>query len=163
MSKAAARTAIGPTALIAVEQLYPEKQRIIHDELAFHMLPATAKSFVRILKFDWMRNWIIALSEKSEPGIWGGLLCRKRYIDEKLTASRNDIEMVLNLGAGFDTRCFRLSTLSNVPAWEVDQPENIEAKKTRLREALRSIPSNVKFVPIDFDYEEISTVLESRG
>jgi O-methyltransferase involved in polyketide biosynthesis len=33
----------------------------------------------------------------------------------------HQIEAVVNLGAGFDTRPYRLSALANAPAWEVDQ------------------------------------------
>jgi hypothetical protein len=61
---------------------------------------------VRFLRPRWMRDWIIGVSDKSNLGIWA-LLWRKRYIDEKLTGSRNEIEAVVNLGAGFDTRPYR--------------------------------------------------------
>lgn len=163
MAKAAAKTALGPTALIAAEQFYPEGQMVITDNFAYRMLPASSRFFVNLLRFDRFRNWIIGLSEKKQPGIWGGLLCRKRYIDEKLTASVNDIETIVNLGAGFDTRYFRLRLRSGIPVWEVDQPGNIKAKESRLREIFGKIPSNVRLVPVDFDIEDLSAVLESKG
>jgi O-methyltransferase involved in polyketide biosynthesis len=47
----------------------------------------------------------------------------------------------VNLGAGFDTQPYRLSALSNMPVWEVDQRENVEAKEKRLRQALGTIPT----------------------
>lgn len=163
MSKAAARTSIGPIALIAVEQYFPDGQRVINDSLAYRMLSTSSKVFVRLMKPGWMRDWIIGLSEKSQPGIWGGLLCRKRYIDDRLTASAKDIEAVVNLGAGFDTRCFRLSSLIDKPVWEIDQPENISAKEERLRRVFRTIPANVSLVPVDFDHEDLAAALESNG
>jgi hypothetical protein len=144
MSKAAARTGIMPMAVVAVEQYLPKAQRVIDDGLAARLLPLGAMIFVRFLRPRWMRDWIIGLTEKSDPGIWGGMLCRKRYIDEKLVASRNEIEAMVNLGAGFDTRPYRLPALSNLPVWEVDQRENVEAKEKRLRKALGTIPPNVK-------------------
>ncbi len=163
MSEASAKTSIGPIALIAVEQNYPDGQRVITDRLAYHMLPLGSKILVRLLKPSWMREWIIGLSDRSQPGIWGGLLCRKCYIDDKLTASAKDIEAVVNLGAGFDTRNFRLASLSETSIWEIDQPGNIETKETRLRNALGTIPGNVKLVPIDFDSEDLASALTSRG
>ena len=54
--------------------------------------------FVGLLGLPWMRDWLIGVSEKNDPGIWGSLLFRKRYIDEKLQASRNEIEAVVSLG-----------------------------------------------------------------
>jgi O-methyltransferase involved in polyketide biosynthesis len=92
MSKAAARTGIMPMAVVAVEQYLPKAQRVIDDGLAAPLLPLGAMIFVRFLRPRWMRDWIIGLTEKSDPGIWGGMLCRKRYIDEKLVTSRNEIE-----------------------------------------------------------------------
>ncbi len=163
MANAAAKTAIGPIALIAIEQYYPKEQRVIDDNLAYRMLPASVRVLVPLMKPRWMRNCIISLSEKSEPGIWGGLLCRKRYIDEKITDSCKDFDEVVNLGAGFDTRNFRLPSLSGIPIWEIDQPQNIKAKETRLLKILGEIPSNVRFLPVDFDHEDIATALRSRG
>ncbi len=161
MSKAAAKTGIGPTALIAVEQYFPIEERVVTDELAYEMLPLSSKVFVRMMRPRWMRDWIIGLSEKSQPGIWGGLLCRKRYINEKLAAACNDMEAVVNLGAGFDTRAFHLTSL--MPVWEVDQPENIKAKLVRLRKALGTVPANVKLVAVDFDHEDPAAVLAFHG
>jgi len=88
-----------PIALVALEQYYPEAQRIVDDGLARRMLPLGARLFVSFLRPRSMRDWVVSASERSNPGIWGGLLCRKRYIDEKLVASRNEIEAVVNLGA----------------------------------------------------------------
>jgi len=116
--------------LVAVEQSFPEPQRIIDDGLAVRMLPFGAMMFVRFLGPRRIRDWLIGLSEKSNSGIWGGLLCRKRHIDEKVAASRNEIDAVVSLGAGFDTRSFRLPELTGLPVWEIDQRENIAAIST---------------------------------
>jgi len=150
-------------ALVAVEQYFPKAQRVIDDGVAARLLPLGAMIFVRFLRPRWMSDWIIGLSEKSNPGIWGGLLCRKCYIDEKLVASRNQIEAVVNLGAGFDTRPYRLPALSSLPVWEVDQRENIEAKEKRLRKGFGMIPANVKLVVADFDRDDLGSILAAQG
>src|SRR5689334_5728055 len=108
MGQPAAKTGIMPTALVAFEQSFPKSQRIIEDALAAQMLPVGARPFVRLLHNRWVRNRLTSLSEKSGPGMWAGLLCRKRYIDDKILASRGEIDALVNLGAGFDTRHFRL-------------------------------------------------------
>ncbi len=150
-------------ALVAVEQYFPKAQRVIDDGLAARLLPLGAVIFVRFLRPRWVRDSIIGLSEKGNPGIWGGLLCRKRYIDEKLVGSRSEIEAVVSLGAGFDTRPYRLEALSGLPVWEVDQRENVEAKEMRLRKAFGTIPSNVKLVPVDFDRDDLGSILAAQG
>jgi len=152
-----------PMALVAVEQYFPKAQRVIDDGLAARLLPLGALIFVRFLRFRWMRDWIIGLSEKSNTGIGGGLLCRKRYIDEKLVASRSKIEALVNLGAGFDTRSYRLPALSSLPVWEVDQCENVRAKEKRLHKAFGTIPANVKLVVADFDRGDLGSILAAQG
>lgn len=152
-----------PIALVAVEQYLPKAQRIVDDDTAVLLLPLGAVIFVRLLQARGLRDWIIGLSEKSNPGIWGGLLCRKRYIDDKLVASCNKIHAVVNLGAGFDTRPYRLQALSGLPVWEVDQCENVEAKQKRLRKAFGTIPANVKIVSVDFDRDDLGSILVAQG
>ena len=150
-------------ALVAVEQHFSPSERVIDDSLAVRLLPPGAKAFVRILRLRGIRDWIIDASEKSNPGIWGGLLCRKRYIDEKLVASRSEIEGLVNLGAGFDTRPYRLPALSGLPVWEVDQAENVQKKEKRLRSALGKIPANVQLVAVDFDRDDLGLALAAKG
>ncbi len=77
---------------------------------------------------------MIRASDGSAPGLWTCMLCRKRYIDEKITESRSRVEAAVNLGAGFDTRAYRLPALAGVPVWELDQPGTIRKKRARLNE-----------------------------
>ena len=72
MTREAAKTGINPIALIAIEQYFPQKQRIVEDGLAYRMLPAGSRVLAKLMQPNWVRNWIIRLSEKSLPGIWGG-------------------------------------------------------------------------------------------
>jgi O-methyltransferase involved in polyketide biosynthesis len=44
---------------------------------------------------------------------------------------------------------------------EVDQPENVDPKRVRLRTRFGTIPAHVMHVPIDFDTEDVGTVLAS--
>jgi methyltransferase (TIGR00027 family) len=109
------------------------------------------------------RDWIVRASEKTAPGIWAAMVCRKRYIDEKLIESLPDIDAVVNLGAGFDTRVYRLPALGRVPAWEIDQPWNIERKRRRLRKLFGAVPRHVTLVPIDFDRQDLGATLAADG
>lgn len=61
-------------ALVAIEQDFPMAQRVIDDGLPARLLPRGAVIFVRFLRPRWMRDRIIGLSDKSNPGVWGGLL-----------------------------------------------------------------------------------------
>ena len=98
------------------------------------------------------------------PGLWAGIMGRKRYIDDRVADDADgQVEAVVNLGAGFDTRAYRLQALANVPVWEVDQPQNIDGKRSRLQMLFQEVPTHVTLVPIDFDQEDLATVLASHG
>ena len=163
MTRAAAKTGSGPMTIVAIEQHFPKDRRIADDVLAYRMLSSGMRAYAWLMRFDPARNWMVRATEKSLPGIWAGMMCRKRYIDEKLIESTGRIEAVVNLGAGFDTRVYRLPALADIPAWEVDQPENVESKRARLRKLFGTVPAHVTLVPIDFDREELGTVLSSHG
>ena len=162
MAKKAAQTGAGPTVLVAVEQYFPEKERIVNDDLASRILPS-GRALLWFARFRSLRDWMIRASDKSSPGLWTCMLCRKRYIDEKIAESRGRIEAAVNLGAGFDTRAYRLPALADVPVWELDQPETIRKKRARLVKIFGGIPSHVDLVAADFDRETLEDVLRANG
>jgi methyltransferase (TIGR00027 family) len=148
--------------MVAIEQYFPEHERIITDRLACPILPFGYRAEVRVV--GRFKDWVIRKSEEKVPGLWGGIMARKRYIDDRVAeAADGRVEAVVNLGAGFDTRAFRLPALSNVQVWEIDQPQNIDAKRSRLEKLFPENPSHVTLTPIDFDHEDLATVLASHG
>ena len=150
--------------MVAIEQHFPEGQRIIDDNLAFRILPFGMKAIVALMRFSSVRDWMLRRLEKIVPGIWASLLCRKCYIDEKVVESVPDpCNAVVNLGAGLDTRPYRFPALAGVPVWEVEQPENIDIKRSRLKKVFGKVPEHVTLVPVDFDHQKLSTVMASHG
>lgn len=167
---AAASTGASPTLMVAIEQQFPADQRIIQDDLALRIMPSNYKTVVKLMRFSAIRDWMVRMSEKQFAGLWSAVMCRKRYIDDALLAavSANDsstapITAIVNLGAGFDTRAYRLPALAHIPVWEVDQSGNIETKRKALEQTLGSIPKHVTLVPINFVAEELCTVLAAHG
>ncbi|UCD36950.1 MAG: hypothetical protein JSW54_08915 [Fidelibacterota bacterium] len=80
MSRAAAKTGSGPMVTVAIEQHFPRDQRIIDYDLAYQILPFGMRTFVWLMRPEAARDWMVRASEKAIPGIWGGMMCRKRYI-----------------------------------------------------------------------------------
>jgi methyltransferase (TIGR00027 family) len=163
MPKAIENTGMGTIAGVAIEQFFPREQRLIQDDLAYQVLPWAVRAFVCLLKWKPLRDWLIRVSERDMPGIWVAIMGRKHYIDDSLEAAAGEIEAVVNLGAGFDTRAYRLPALKNIPVWEVDFPGNIKAKKRELCRIFGQVPANVKLVPLDFDKERLDEVLQEHG
>ena len=164
MPNPASGTAFGPMLAIAAEQYTPPAQRLVQDELAVQFLPPTFKTLARMFRWPPLRKWMFRVSEKRGRGVWGGVLCRKRYIDDKLVeALKEDIQAVVNLGAGFDTRLYRLPGVSAQPVFEIDLPENIAYKKGKLEQVFGQVPAHVQLVPVDFSQQELGDVLSSSG
>ena len=163
MTEAAAKTSADPMFIVAMEQFFPKDQRIVDDNLAIQILPLSIRIVTRVTEIGFIRDWLINYTEKITPGIWGGILCRKRYINDKLNDMSGQIDGVVNLGAGLDTRVYSLNSISELPIWELDQNIIIKHKQKRLTQILGTIPGNVKIIGIDFDHEDICKVLEKNG
>lgn len=150
--------------IAAVEQAHPEGRRLVRDPMAYQFLPAGLKLIVKLARWPLAGELLFRASERRSPGVWGGILCRKRYIDEKLIeALGTGIGAVVNLGAGLDTRAYRLPPLSKVPVFEVDLPENIEYKKSKLQQLFGGVPSHVVLVPVDFLSQDLESVMQTYG
>ena len=164
-TKGAAKTGNQPTLIVAIEQNFPQEERIINDTLAPKLYSGADRFWIQLTKISVFRNWIVGLTEKLLPGGWSCFLVRKRYIDEHLleAVGNREVEAVVNLGAGFDTRLYRFEALRNIPCWEVDQPINIAAKERVLKSALKTIPENVTLTGINFVEQEIGELLKQSG
>jgi methyltransferase (TIGR00027 family) len=164
MANKAAQTIYGPISIVAIEQTYPKAQRLVQDELASQFLPFGLRSLVKFTQWAPLRNLMFSLSEKRAPGVWGGVLCRKRYIDDKLVeALKTDISAVVILGAGLDTHAYRGDALATLPVYEVDLPENIEYKQARLQHLFGKVPAHIKLVGVDLNKQDLGIALASHG
>lgn len=161
MTDKAAQTGPGAMILVALEQYFPKPRRIITDNLALPILPCGYRAEVRLLRP--FTKAIVRKSERKVPGLWGSIMSRKRYIDDMLSAACNQVESVVNLGSGFDTRAFRLPAMEHLPVWEVDKPKTISSKRARVEKLFKPVPPNITLVPIDFDRQELTTVLAKHG
>ncbi|HEY6577015.1 MAG TPA: SAM-dependent methyltransferase [Mycobacterium sp.] len=158
-----AQTAFGPIVLSAVEQQEPPDRRLVDDDLAASFLPKPLRALVRATRFDAVRRMVIAASERSGPGLWANLACRKSYIDDNLAESLPDVAAVVILGSGLDTRPYRLARHSDVPVFEVDLPVNIARKRAVVARVFGIAPSSVRLVSVDFERDELMATLASDG
>ncbi|MGV0635576.1 class I SAM-dependent methyltransferase [Mycolicibacillus trivialis] len=162
MENRPAQTAVGPTVIVAVEQY--EEHPVLRDELARRFLPASAKIMVALTRWRPVRRWMVNAMEKKMPGMWASFLCRKRYIDDRLRDSTAaGLEAIVILGAGLDTRAYRLPAIARARVFEVDLPENIEVKRTLLQKVYGAVPGHVTLVPVDFETQDLGDTLASHG
>jgi methyltransferase (TIGR00027 family) len=98
-------------------------------------------------------------------------------IDEALRAGMTGQFVIL--GAGLDTRAWRLPELARTDVWEVDHPASQQDKRARLAEAAHvlrgpdesddlasELPSTarlVRFTPVDFAVDDLGAELDAAG
>jgi methyltransferase (TIGR00027 family) len=159
----AAQTAFGPMVLAAMEQTEPPGRRLVDDDLAARFLPARMRWLVGATRPAAMRRLLIAAVERSGPGGWATIACRKRFIADKVNEALDSVDAVVVLGAGLDTFAYRLAGKTHIPIFEVDQPVNIQRKAAAVRRVLGKIPSSVRLVSLDFERDDVLTVLAEHG
>jgi methyltransferase (TIGR00027 family) len=159
----AAQTAFGPMVQVAIEQYEPAGRRLVEDNLALPILPAAQRAIVHAMRWPLLRRLTISAGERAVPGSWTIITCRKRYIDDKLDEALPDIDAVVVLGAGMDTRGYRLAHRSDIPVFEVDLPVNIARKEAAVRRAIGGVPASVHLVPLDFERDDLIGALAGHG
>lgn len=159
----AAQTAFGPMVLTAIEQQEPPDRRLVDDDLAALFLPARMRWLVAALRQPQLRRLFIAGMDRSGPGLWVNLTCRKRFVADKLDEALGDIDAVVVIGAGLDTLAYRLTRRARIPTFEVDQPVNIARKVGTVRRVLGTLPLSVRLVALDLERDDLLTALAEHG
>jgi methyltransferase (TIGR00027 family) len=156
-------TAFGPMVLSAIEHQEPPDRRLVDDDLAESFLPKPLRALVRATRFRLVRRAVIAASERSGPGLWANLSCRKSYIDDNLAESLPELDAVVILGSGLDTRAYRVARVDDVPVFEVDLPVNITRKRAIVSRVFGAVPPSVRLVSVDFERDDLMATLASFG
>lgn len=155
--KRASKTAEGVAIIRALDAENPEGKRICHDDLARYMVDGYALISSKL----FINSGFYALMSL---GTVEYVCVREEYGDEFLRKRlRDGSTQVVLLGAGFDTRPYRIPETRNAQVFEVDHPATQSAKLKRLRKHFEQLPSNVQFVPINFDRESLEDRLVKSG
>ncbi len=101
--------------------------------------------------------------EKAGPGIYGGIISRTKYMDDVLEAAiANKFDAVVNLGGGYDTKCLRFD-FKGLEYYHVDQKPVMDNYKNIMSGLEGGIPAHVRFVPIDFNTQNLGDELVKAG
>lgn len=148
--------------IVAADQHEPVP--LVLDPYAGRLLPAIGRVAAALSRWSPARGVLMSATEKTMAGGWASILCRKRYIDDQLRAALADgVDAVVILGAGYDTRAYRMPELADVAVCEVDLPRNSAGKAAALRRTLGAPPVGVTLLPVDFETDDLATCLERAG
>jgi methyltransferase (TIGR00027 family) len=161
MKPAVSRTALAVTLWRARESCRSAASRLFDDDLAAVFLDRRFRWALRLSRLPLvgaMVPW--SLIDGHWAGSRGTVAVRTRYIDDALThALRTGVEQVVILGAGFDSRAYRIPGIGRTRVFEVDHPMTQAEKKKAVARRLGALPPHVEFVPIDFSTDTLDTVM----
>jgi methyltransferase (TIGR00027 family) len=103
-----------------------------------------------------------SFSEPGKEGVSNIVISRTVYFDNIINKLKDDVEQLVIMGAGFDTRCYGDLRNSNLKFFELDQAKTQKMKIEYLKKAGVDI-SNVKYVKVDFSTEHWYDNLEKAG
>lgn len=150
-------TAVGAATCRLIEQYQPEATRLFNDPVIRGMLSAPIPFLMRLAA---VRNFTVKQTDGVLAGLYGEQICRTRYIDDAVVAAlEQGIQQLVILGAGYDTRAYRLPDLQGVSVLEVDLPSVQADKKQKVQKFLGGLPAHVTYLPIDFDTQRLANVL----
>lgn len=148
------------TTLRALEAFQPPNRRIYDARFDYSILPLFWRGFM----LPGIRHLLVYLLQRSAMGTPGMLLCRTRFIDEALIlALQSGCQQVVCLGAGYDTRAYRIPGIEATRFFELDLPIPQQLKRDHFQKVLGGLPKHVTFVPIDFNQQSISIELPAAG
>lgn len=149
-------TAIGAATCRLIEQYQPQQTRLFQDSLVKDLVGIPIRA---MMQFASMRNLAIQQMDAITPGIYGVQISRTRFIDDAVQdALSQGIKQVVILGAGLDTRPYRLAGMEQAKVFEVDLPSVQEDKKKKLQKHFGQLPKQIAFLPIDFDTQSLEAV-----
>lgn len=145
------------------ESMLPEDVRIFFDPYAVHFLDP--------VKLAWAKEHVAETQamgdeiEQKMPGWSNAIRGRIRYFDDMVqNAAAGDFSQLVILGAGYDTRAYRIGTLKGrMKVFEIDRPETISRKIGILTTIFGRLPDHVVFIPHDLGQGPWWPALEAAG
>ncbi len=128
------------------------------------MLPTNLRAAAKLSHIPFVASAITGAIDIGWPCTRSSAVARTRAIDDLVRhAVEKGATQFLVLGAGFDTRPYRIPELEAVRTYEVDHPATQALKRERL--ASRSIEraQDVRFVAVDFEVDDLAQKLAEAG
>jgi methyltransferase (TIGR00027 family) len=148
----------------AVESAEPPRRRLFEDPYASALLAGPLKALARFARLPVIGRLAPRFLDLGWPHTRSSGVVRTRLIDDLVRQAIHDgARQLVLLGAGFDSRPYRLEEAKEVAVFEVDHPATQRAKRERLTARLGRLPETVRFVPVDFEKDDLHDALIAAG
>jgi methyltransferase (TIGR00027 family) len=147
----------------ALESAQPEGRRLFHDPFAAMFVRASLRRVVQWAAVPIVGPLLPQIIDYFWPGARSSGAARTRLIDDWIAASiTNRSQQFVVLGAGFDSRAWRMPVLAGLPIFEVDRAATAAEKHRRAAPGAAD-RSDVVSVALDFDRDQLPDALAAAG
>ncbi len=157
------RTACQNALFRALEARHPAGERVADDTLAAGFLTPEYRVVAELARVPALRRSTEAFIDRRWPCARGGVVARTRLIDDTIADELPAMSQVLILGAGYDSRAYRLPGMSDRAVFEVDHPDTQAIKRRALARLGCTVSEHVHLVPIVFGRDDVATQLAAAG
>ena len=160
----ASRTAEFMALFRALESCRPPGVRLFEDRFAIGFLRPAFRFVVDLSRLPLVGGAVSRFIEYRWPGARSSGVARTRLIDDLLADEfKRGVSQVVILGAGFDSRAYRIAGIEQTRVFEVDHPATLVSKQRHLTRLLGSLPPHVAFVACDFNRQRLADVMQASG
>jgi methyltransferase (TIGR00027 family) len=148
----------------ALENARAPGRRRCEDPLAQAFLSPGLAFAAKLARIPGIAALVSAIIDRRWPGTRTSAVARTRFIDDALRAAQAvaPAQLVI-LGAGFDSRAWRMPELAPLRVFEVDHPDTQARKRDALARAGVALPPNLRFVATDFDQQGLERAMAGAG
>ncbi len=158
------RTAEHNALFRAIEFARRPDDRIVNDWMAQSFLTAPFRLVALLSRNPVCAGMLCRYIDYRWPGSRTSLIARTRLIDDYVVAAvANGIPQIVILGAGFDSRAYRIAGAERSRFFEVDHPNTSAVKKAHIARALGALPEHVTYVAVDFQRDRVPESLQAAG
>jgi methyltransferase (TIGR00027 family) len=148
----------------ALESSRPDADRLFEDRLARSWLRPGTRLLFHLVRLPLLGSSLLRICDRLAPGVRGFTVGRTRYIDDAVvTALEEGLDQVVMIGAGYDSRAYRIPGIEVTRVFELDLPGIQAEKRKRVARLLGEAPEHVTFVPIDLESQQLGDILPSAG
>src|SRR6266851_15768 len=162
-------TALAAAMQRAVHMHLDSPPKIVEDTLALPLCGFENEGALReryeALAADVARNTSLEFARAALAYARAGTVMRSRYVEDQLgQAIKRGVSQYVILGAGLDSFAYRKRHLVDVlRVFEVDNPATQIWKRERLKATSVDLPTNLTFVPLDFEKESLIETMRMKG
>ncbi|MEO6773708.1 MAG: class I SAM-dependent methyltransferase [Kofleriaceae bacterium] len=150
------------TALTATTARAAWYGRLANDSFAWRFLGRGLRAIAWLLRHvPLLLALAVRIGDWIERGVGAYIGLRTAYIDDAVeAAAASGISQIVILGAGYDSRAWRLAH-PGVRYFEIDHPATQARKQARL--AQLALPAQAVMIPVDFAVDDLASALVAGG